>query len=405
LRISTLVLKELWHRKGSALVILAGVTLSVAAIATFQLVSLGSIDEARRAMLTMGKNIVILPRGVELDDYWAADFGDRTLPQDDVKKVAHYCIWGSKPKILARHFLGSLQRTIEIDGAEVILSGIMVEIDRKAPKVVTAGAQKPLKEGEAELGSRAAERLGVDEPGETFTIEEGDRPRTFTVTKIKPETGTFEDFKVLVNLDTVQEMFGTGDVVNVIEAVSCMCSPQSLPALSKKIERNVFAGGEDEPPRARAYHFMAIAGPRFEARTEVMQNSILLSLFAFVFGLMVIGGYSVWDARERRQEAGILLAIAALPRHVAWLFLLKMILIAAAGGLLGCLLGDLVVRSFASTVITAMHPSMRAYPFKVFGPIRYAAAVGLALVLTLIPSLVGVLIASRTDPAETLREL
>jgi putative ABC transport system permease protein len=403
MRLSRVVWKELWHRKVGALIILLGITLCVALIVALRRVSLSAIDEMRQAMLEMGKNIVILPQGLALEQYWASDFGDKTLPQEDVQTLADYCIHRSRPKILARHFLGSLQRRIEVEGQPVILSGITVEIDVDAPKAVTAGARRALKPDEAELGARAARRLGR-KTGDILSIGRPPKAGSFKVIQVHRETGTMEDFKVFVDLGVAQEMLGTGPVVNVIEAVSCLCAPQSLPALSKKIERQLFRaqGGQ---PRATAYHFQAIAEARFAARQGVMRDANRVSAVALVFGLLVVGAYSVMNARERRREMGIVLAVAGRPRHVAWLVLHKMLLLGLAGGVLGCLLGEWLAQHYGLSIATALHPSMQQYLFSVVGWQMYGLAVGLAVVLTLLPSLVGVLIASATDPAETLREL
>ena len=398
MRIRHIVWKELWHRKFGALIILIGIVLCITVIVTIQRISLGSIDEVRRAMLVMGKNLVILPKGVTLDQYWASDFSDKTntLPQEKVKDLADYF---SKSKILARHFQGSLQRKVRINGEEVILSGIMVEIDPVAPEAVTKDAERPPGPGKAELGHRAAERLGLEKGGQ-FSVG----GRTFTVTTVRKETGTVLDFRAFVDIKAAQDMFNAAGRVNVIEAVSCMCAPSSLPMLAKNIERQLF-DEKNNQPGATAHHFLGIVNARLEARGATMRDANLLSAVMFVFGAILIGGYAVLNAHERRREMGILLAIAARPRHVALLVLQKMFVLGLAGGLIGCWLGDLLLRYHGTRIVARLHPAMRSYIFYLTGWKVYGLAVGLALVLTIVPSLIGVLIASTTDPAETLREL
>jgi putative ABC transport system permease protein len=402
-----IVWKEMTHRIVGSIVITLGIALCITMVVSIQRVSLGGIDEMRNAMLEMGKNLVVLPKGVNAQHYWSGEFNadSAVLFEQDVRDVAHFCIHEHKPKILARHFIGSFQRPMRIDGQRVVLSGIMVEIDPNAPKSVTREAQKPLAKGEAELGWHAATRLGL-KPGDrlrgtwTYEGEELDAP-TFTVSNIRDETGTVQDFKVFVNSDSARRVFGVKEpVVNVIEAVSCMCSPQSLPQLAKRIEKKLHDLGRD----VEATHFLGIVEARRQARRGTMRDANLLSASILAFSVLLMAGYSVLNARERRREIGILLAIATRPFHVAWAMLQKMLWIGLAGGALGCLLAHLLLDSYGYALVATLHPSMRSYVLAMTGWQMYIVAVALALLIAALPGLVGVWIASRTDPAETLRE-
>jgi putative ABC transport system permease protein len=404
MRTHTIALRELRYRWLGALVILVGIIVCVAMITSIRRASLTSINEMRKAMLVMGQNIVILPRETTLDDYWAADFGDHTLPETDVRRVAQFI---SDKKVFARHFIGSLQRRITIDGKRVVLTGLMVEIDRKAPKVVTETAQKPIPKDSCELGAIAARRLGLRE-GDTLAGDvryEGralDLP-PLTVIKVRPEEGTPEDFRVYVNIDLAQDLFDAPGKVNVIEAVSCICGQAQLPGLALALEKGLYEEGT-ETPRGKAFHMRAKAEARLKARLKNNRYVNLLTAAVFIFGAVLVGGYSVFNVQERRREMGVLLAIAARPRDVAWIVLLKMILLAVVGGLIGCWLGDVLATEYGAEVVEKLHPSMRGYMFRALGWQVYAIAVGWALALAMLPSLVGVVAAATTDPAETLRE-
>jgi len=402
MRISHIVWKELRHRKLGAVIIVIGIALCVALVVAFRRVSQGGINEMRKAMLEFGKNIVVLPAGMTLDDYWAGQFGNHTFPEGDVKSVADFCI-GHRPKLLARHFQGTLQREFTIRGEPLVLCGITVEIDLEAPEAVTRGAQKALGREDAELGYRAAEALGLGK-GAALTLGEGDKAQTFKVVTVRKETGTADDYKVFVDLAQAQALLGTGRVVNAIEAVSCMCAQQFLPRIAKEINRHL-TDKKTKKARGNAYHFQAIVDARRGARQSTMEHMNLLTIVAVVFGIVVVAGYSIWSAQERRKELGILLAIAARPADVAWLLQLKMMILGVAGGLVGCFLGNLLVTLYGASGFNPNHPALRQYVLNMSAGELYLVAVAGALILALIPSLVGVAIASTTDPAETLREL
>lgn len=386
MRISHIVWKELWHRKLGALMIVGGIALSVGLIVAVVRVSLASTDRVRLAMKEMGKNIIILPREVTLDQYWAGQFGEKVVPQFYVGRLAKASM------MIARHYQGSLQRKMQIEGQDLILAGIMIEIDPQAPGVVTEEAQTEIARAETELGSEAAARLGLRNDGRLML---GPRPG-LKVRKVRQPTGTPDDFKVFVNIDFARQLLGVKeDVVNVIEALSCQCAREDLPRKSKELENLLKEPGESEP-RVRAHVLTSIAVGRLEMRTLTGQVAWVLGGAALLAGMGTIGAYSILNVSQRRKEMGILLAIAARPRHVTWMLLEKMLLLGAVGGVIGCLLGDMVAVRFGPPLTAALRPSLL---------LMYGGALALALALTLVPALVAVVIAARIDPAETLREL
>ncbi|MFO7900551.1 MAG: FtsX-like permease family protein [Planctomycetota bacterium] len=411
MRIRTLVWKELWHRKLGALVILIGIILCIMMVVGIQRVSLGAINEMRLAMLEMGRNVVILPEGVDENEYWSGDFSKATttLSEEDLQSVAEYAMHVHKPKVLARHFQGSFQRPVTIDGERLVLSGILVKIDKAAPAVITEDAQKPIPDGEAELGYHAARQLGLEE-GDTLdgTWTDTDKGETldtptFTVRKVRSETGTIEDYRVFINIATARDIFGVEEnVVNVVEAVGCVCTPQFLPTIASRMEEWL---REERGRPVNVRHFQAIAEARSDARTTAVRDADVISVAVVLFGALLIGGYSVLNAHERRRETGILLAISARPRHIAWAMLQKMLLLGLVGGVVGCWLTDVILRRHGLPFVTRLQGAMRPYMLAMTGWQMYAVGVGLALALAALPGLVGVWLASRTDPAETLREL
>ena len=171
-----------------------------------------------------------------------------------------------------------------------------------------------------------------------------------------------------------------------------MCSKEMLPTIAKTLEDR-FRGTEHE---IRAYHLLAIAEARRRARAHKARNMDLLGIATLILGAFIIGGYSVMNVRGRRKEMGIMLAIAARPGHVVWMFLQKMIILSVIGGAVGCWLGSAAAMRWGPAIGTALQPPL----WKTYG-----LALAFSLGLTLLPSLAGVVIASRIDPAETLREL
>ncbi len=310
-----------------------------------------------------------------------------------------------------------MRRKVEIDGQKVILCGLTAEIDPVPPGGKKEPLERRLEAAEAELGFRAAELLGFHDLGQTKTllipsfgperVEDapprpgppgpGARrpagPRRVSVIRVRPETGTVHDYMVFVDIDVAQERLGLGKVINCIEAAMYTNDPGAFAEIAAHVEQRLAGAVE-------AYPLVGVAAGAARARERIGRDAALLSLLAALFGVLIVGGYSALNARERQTEMGVLLAIAARPRHVAWMFLQKMFLLGLVGGVLGCAAGIALALHQAPPellpVIEAVRPDLWG---------MCSRALGLTVALTVLPGLAGVAIAARVDPAETLRGL
>ena len=435
MRIRHIVWKELWRRKAATLLLLGGLVLSVGFIVAVQRVQMSSRERLSRVLDAMGKNIVILPESATLRQYLAGDLGEETFPLSYLGIANQHGLTGP---LVAGQFQGSLQRKISIEGENVVLCGVTAQVDPDAPR--TGSTSPTIGEGQAELGWGAAERLGfehlrektVDQldvterksfelpyfggkakdetpgagagpvpPWKKTRPHTGRRPtskprgqaRKVRVTKVRPATGTIDDFKVYVDIALARRQLGLEDkVLNVIQAQGRLASEEGLSEIVTALQSR-FQGTE---PKVRVHHLLSIARARRTAYGRNARYMTLLSVAAFILGAMIIGGYAVADVRGRRKEMGILLAISARPGHVMWMFVQKMLILAVLGGVIGCWLGGLAAERWDPAAVAAFHP-----PFWEM----YGLALVLAFGLTLVPSAVGVVVASRIDPADTVREL
>ncbi len=421
MRFVHLTWKELWHRKVGTLLILAAIALCSGLIVAIQGRSIVAVEKNDRDMRGMGRNLVILPKGLGLDAYQKGEFGDATIPQTELGTVSKRGA-GEEAPLPIRHFIGSLRRKVEIDGKKVILCGLTAEIDPVPPGGKKEPLERRLEAAEAELGFRAAELLGFGDLSETKTLlipsfapdraegappqfgPAGPRPssstsqglagpRRVSVVRIRPETGTIHDYMVFVDIDVAQERLGVGKVINCIEAMMVTNDRARFAEIAAQIEQRLAGTVE-------AYPLIGIATGAARARERIGRDAGLLSGLAALFGVLIVGGYAALNAWERQKEMGVLLAIAARPRHVAWVFLQKMFILGLVGGGIGCAGGIALALHRAPAelvpVIEAVRPDLWG---------MCALALGLTIALTVLPGLVGVAIAARVDPAETLRGL
>lgn len=454
MRIRHIVLKELRHRWATSLVILSAIVLCVGIIVLIFRVQQSSLAGLRRTLDQMGNNIVILHEDVILSDYFTGHLGEKVFPHTHAAIAVRV-----DPPVLERAQT-FYQRKVTFtdpdnpddpDGwVELVLCGVGRQ------KLGEAGLVEPwLEEGEAELGSTAAERLEghrvgnrllipyqglAREPAAEAAVEKptglpphlrsGPRqprrvrtPAEVRVRKIRERTGTIKDYMVFVDLNVARRLYGLVDpdthkmrmVVNVVEGVAkvnpregdvgygdvpadglAAAAPRAdeRDAITKTVEAIQARAKGTGDPGVKVYAMRGQARARARAIRSRSQRMHLVAVGVFVLGALLVAGYTVVNVRQRRKEMGVLLAIAARPNHVRRMFLEKMLILAVLGGVVGSAVGS----------AAAVHwgPSGTAF----VGPwTTYGLAVLIALVVTLLPSLAGVFVASRIDPVDTLRDL
>jgi len=379
-----LLVKEIWQRRWRFLIALAGVTLLVSVFVASSIVMVEVQDEVRKWGLGFGYNIFILPRELELDDYYLADFGDASMPAEKVDELWESIRSGGSPIVIARHLTGMLQGAIELQGHKAILTGVMPERDLK-PKPGTE-----LEPDEAHLGGVIAELLGL-RAGDALTIG----AETLRVTQVLPEEGVHEDIRVTTDLGTAQKILGK-EGINTIEAESCVCPGLSPAEIAEQLQ--------DRMPDTRAVLRYKIATWRDRVRKHIQTVALVLVSLTLIVGGLAVGGQALAEVRERRREIGMFLAIGVPPSTIAWLFRLKFALLGIVGALLGLLVGHLVGAAVGRELVFFWKPKPFRAAFGFVGPAVVLLAGVLAVGMSLLSSSLAVLKATRLDPATMLRE-
>ncbi len=388
MRTASIVLKEIWQRKWRFLMALVGIVLPITVFVAASNIMVYSQDEVRKTMLDMGLNFFILPRELDLGDYYTMNFGDATMPEDYVDKLFKALFRakeGEKPAVIARHFFGMLHGRIEIDGHKAILTGVLPEKDPKAkPKPGDV-----LKPGEVKLGKVIADALNLGED-DVLTI----KGHKLKVTQVLSEEGAGDDVRIKTDLHTAQDILGKGRVINAIEALSCVCYGMTPVQIAREMEKKL--------PGTRAITRTFIATVRWRTREHIRLVSIVLISLTLIMGGFAVANQAFADVRERRREIGMFLAIGAGPLWVAGLFLEKFVLLGLLGGAIGYLVGNYLARALGPGILKTWQPFQAASGFISWklALIAMLIAVGMSLVC----SAFSALKAARLDPAAILRE-
>ena len=311
-------------------------------------------DTVRKQMLTLGFNILILPKGVDFAKLHMDSTVTETMPYSYAEKLANSDI------VSVNHLLPSVTKRIRWSEHEldIVLNGTRGEIPimHRALKQPLLDAVAP---GQVVLGSAVQQRLKL-ELGQKVTLQ----GREFTVSKIQPERGSIDDMSVWIDLAAAQEMLGMQNLIHAILALECECSGDRISEV-----RNEIAG---ILPGTQVIERYSQALTRAEARTESkraaeeslamaksegnatlkrihderttllnqqqMLNNILQPT-VLVLTCCIVAALAFHNFRQRKSEIGLMRALGLGSSSILGAFLGKAILIGGLGGAVGVAAG------------------------------------------------------------------
>jgi len=407
-----LVLEELRERKSQLVTSFVAITLGITVIVAVRTMSHFSEKAVAQELDNLGANVLILPKGATVTNYYTADFGEYVMPEgciDDITMSQLQGVDNLSPK---------LTEAISLRGQQVYLTGILPKNEFKSKPAwqtadgifsrpegcgtVVPGAVAKALGGSAQggpsetltrqaviaelggaevfVGSDVASRFGL-KVGSTLPI----KGESFTVKSVLPSTGTVDDTRVFAHLHTVQRLFGRGQVVNAIEMIGCC----------KEISKGLIDGLNRLLPEAKVVTIKQIAQTQLSTNTMMERFSLIFLVIILLVGAVSIANYMLANVYERRKEIGTLLALGATRGRISRIFFLKSALLGVAGGLAGYGVGTVLAVSLG--------PRLAGVPVLPL-PSLVGWAVLLALAVSVVASALPVAKAARLDPAEILRE-
>lgn len=404
MNILSLVWYEIIHRKLNFLIALTAITLAVAtcvAIATMwdlhrartdaKVAELG--DQVRKSLKDMGFNITILPKEVNLTDFHANDFADKTMAHDLVHRLAN-----SPDIITVNHLRPALIRKVdwpERSNREILLMGVsgVVPFAHRDPKKPLS---EPVPAGVINFGHQLARELDLT-PAATVQL----RGREFAVGKVYDSRGSKDDITAWIDLTTAQDMLGLPGRINMIQALECNCkSLDRLGDIQKEIgallgdQVQIIEHENIATARAKTRNQVQAAGKATLNRLSKLSTR-LLPLLTMAAGV-IVGLLSLANVRERRQEIGVLRAIGLRSRQILTLFLSKAMILGLLGGLIGYFSG-LAVGGLSGGIAGEEEAFLFRWDLM-------AAAMGITPLLVMAACWLPAVVAAKQDPAEVLRE-
>ncbi len=405
MRLRTLIGKELWERRVPMLTCLLAIGLGVTALVAVRTVTVHSELAVARELDALGANVLILPRGVSLQDYYAADLHGETLPEEYVERITLSKLEGVdnlSPKLCVPAALGDrpvtltgilpkseFQAKAAWGGAGIfsrpIGCGAHADVPDSKPADPKALSRKrvieTLGEREALVGSEVATRLGLKD-GDAVEL----LGAKFAVLAVLPPTGTVDDTRVFAHLHTVQGLAGKGEVVNVIEVVGCC----------KQIAAGLVDGLNGLLPDAKVVTITQVVQTQQNVNRLMEQLSLIFLVVLLAVGGSAMAGALYANVSERRKEIGTLMALGATPVLVLRLIVGKAFVLGLAGGV-----GGFVVGSAAAWWLGPQLANVSVRPL----PSLAGLSIGIAQVVTLLASLLPAWRAARLDPCVCFKEV
>lgn len=427
-----LVRKELWHHKFAFVLCLLAVVIATGVLAG-ELTALKAHDtqtdlilaekekliegemklmknDYRKFMLELGLNVLILPGGQNLDDFYATGYASKFMPEEYVDKLAESNL------AIINHLLPTLEQKIrwrEQGNQTIILVGTRGETPlswrppEKQKAMPTTVASVAVAPGEIVLGYELWDSLNL-KVGDTVELL-GDN---FEVSKCYPRRGTKDDNTAWIDLGQAQHLLGLEGKISGIMLLQCLCEGYNPPEFKRTLEETL-PGTQvillenraltrwEARSNAKAVAKASLAAEqehRLKIHGEIETFASWMIPLVFIASMGLIAVLTLGNVRERRLEIAILRTLGYRSRQILYLFLVKAFLL----GLIGAILGYGIGFAAAATIGSASGSEAIT---SLFDTQILLMALVAAPVLSLLASWVPALVAARQDPADILREL
>lgn len=394
-RLYNIAVNNLIRRKVKMLFLIVGLIMGIGTIVTLYTITNEMETQVGNTFDEIGANILILPKSDNLALSYGGvpvtgvSFDVKELDSSTIDRI-HTIKNKENISIVSPKLLGGT----DVEGKKNLVVGVDFEKElrmKKWWKIRTIESpQKPIpkafqlqvKESEVLLGSEVAARFNK-KPGDSIKI----KGQEFKVAGILEEMGVEEDNAILLSLPVVQDLLGKTGVFNLIE-VSALCNTCPIDEIVGQLAGVL--------PEAR----IAAVKEAVEAREQVVGQfsnfALATSAVVLLIGSIIVVLTMMSSVSERTREIGIFRAIGFRKSHIASIILIESAIVSIIGGLIGYVLG-MFAADVSAPFIAQMDLNIT------WNLVIGLGAMGLALGVGLLSSIIPVIQAASLDPNDALR--
>lgn len=416
--------KSLLGRKSYFAVTVAAVALGISLVAALISISLDVGEKVGGTLRSYGANVVLIPT-----DKAASSGGETYIHQTNLRSLK-----SNPPKYLIS-FSPLLYGVVKVNGEEVVMAGADLKLARKISPWWQLQGRWPQSDAkdEAIVGIDLAKRLNL-QVGSQLKVApasvEAPNPATLTAcqtchralparhaTRVKhaqnsnclschkPHSGSIqplqnssiftvrgiiksglaEDEQILVRIQDAQALLNRPQLLSEIQT-SVLANQSSIDQIGKKLEQLV--------PGTRARVIKQIANAEANLLRKVQLLMALVTALILGASVLAVSSTITVNIMERSREIGLMKALGATGARIAALFLVEVALVGLTGGFIGYLLGIAFAQIIGRSVFDA-YIGLR--------PVVMVITLLVALFTSMVPSILPIRRALRTEPAMTLR--
>jgi hypothetical protein len=312
-----------------------------------------------------GRNMIVLPAGLEPADFHRLRFNSASLPEEHVERI--------RKSPLAQHIRlvePRLYGNLTVAGHDLVLVGTSDGWGASSAQEIPAA-----------LGSEAARRLST-KAGDVLQLNGVD----VRIARIDDAPRDGLDEAIFVPIAAAQKILERKSAINALSLGGCWCRVD-VPTLGRQVEELL--------PGTKALTVAGMLAAQKGTVATMKQYTGILLTVGIALVAAIVAALIASQVRRQQREVGLLLAVGFRPAHAALVFTGRAVFVGVAGALVGVALADPVTSVFASKLLGLPLDA----PSGVLAPV-----LALSAAVAAFSGGLCALRAARLDPAHVLRE-